>query len=103
ALAAGGGSLVGRVQRLVAPAQVGPCQRWLAGLVVAALALAIGGGAGLASRTERFEARTHLPPSVVGADAGRTAPDTVLRYPGPVRSLAERWDWASAQAQQLGA
>src|SRR5439155_437541 len=75
ALAAGGGSLVGRIQRLVVPAQVETFPRWIAGLVVAALALAIGGGTGLASRTERFEARTHLSPSVVGADAGQTAPD----------------------------
>ena len=44
ALAAGGGSLIGRVQRLMVPAQVETFPRWMAGLVVAALVVTIGAG-----------------------------------------------------------
>jgi beta-lactamase regulating signal transducer with metallopeptidase domain/HEAT repeat protein len=47
ALAASGGSLTGRIRRLVLPAQAEIFPHWIAGVAVA-LALAMGGGAGLA-------------------------------------------------------
>src|SRR6266566_1574413 len=102
ALAAGGGSLIGRVQRLMVPAQVETFPRWMAGLVVAALVVTIGGGTTLAARAEALDAGAQLSASDLAADATRTAPDTVLRYAGPARPLADRWDWASAQARRLG-
>ena len=103
ALAAGGGSLIGRVQRLMVPAQVETFPRWMAGLVVAALVVTIGAGTTLAARTEAVDAGAELSASDLAVDATRTAPDTVLRYAGPARPLADRWDWASAQARRLGA
>ena len=33
---------------------------------------------------------------------GTMARDTVLRHPDPTRPLSERWEWARAQARQLG-
>src|SRR6266516_488289 len=102
ALAAGRGSLIGRVQRLMVPAQVETFPRWMAGLVVAALAVTIGAGTTVAARTEALDAGAQLSASALAADATRTAPDTVLRYAGPARPLADRWDWASAQARRLG-
>src|SRR6266704_3083089 len=88
ALAAGGGSLIGRVQRLMVPAQVETFPRWMAGLVVAALVVTIGGGTTLAARAEALDAGAQLSASDLAADATRTAPDTVLRYAGPARPLA---------------
>src|SRR5207237_519475 len=97
-----GGSLIGRVQRLMVPAQVETFPRWMAGLVVAALVVTIGGGTTLAARAEALDAGAQLSASDLAADATRTAPGTVLRYAGPARPLADRWDWASAQARRLG-
>src|SRR5207249_4514952 len=61
ALAAGGGSLIGRVQRLMVPAQVETFPRWMAGLVVAALVVTIGAGTTLAARTEAVDAGAEVP------------------------------------------
>ena len=52
ALAAGGGSLMGRIRRLVAPPEAEIFPRWIAGVVVVVtLVLVIGGGAGLGDAT----------------------------------------------------
>lgn len=103
ALAAGGGSLIGRVQRLVVPAQVETFPRWVAGLVVVALAATIAAGTGVTERAEALHAVSPLSPGSLAVDATRTGPDTVLRYAGPAQTLAARWDWASIQARRLGA
>lgn len=49
AMGAGGGSLLGRIRRLVAPATPELFPRWSAGLAAVTLALSIGGGAGFAA------------------------------------------------------
>jgi HEAT repeat protein/beta-lactamase regulating signal transducer with metallopeptidase domain len=77
ALAAGGGSLMGRIRRLVAPPEAEIFPRWLAGVVVAAtLVLAIGGGAGLGGATVVPRPQAALPASPRSAPLGSA--DTIM-------------------------
>jgi len=93
ALAAAGGSLIGRVRRLVAPPPVEILPRWTAGVLAASLVLAAGG-----SRLLRAGAT----PLGRASDAAATAPARVLRYPDPAHPLARRWDWALGRGARLG-
>ncbi len=97
ALAATGGSLLHRVQRLIVPtaARTEYFPRWAAGIAgVMAVTLAL-----LATGSDRVSGA----PAAAGAsDTTRMAPDTVLRHPDPSQPLAQRWEWARAQAQRLG-
>ena len=101
ALTAAGGSLMDRVRRLVTPAPAEILPRWTAGVIAVTLVVAIGGGSRLV-RASGESAAADRPSAFVAPDGARTAPDTVLRHPAPARPLAERWDWARHQAQQLG-
>src|SRR6266702_5213932 len=101
ALTAAGGSLMDRVRRLVTPAPAEILPRWTAGVIAVTLVVAIGGGSRLV-RASGESAGADRPSAFVAPDGARTAPDTVLRHPAPARPLAERWDWARHQAQQLG-
>ena len=98
----GGSSLLHRVRRLVAPETVGRdlFPRWSAGLsAVVAVTVAL-----LAAGSDRLagEPAELAPEQTAAADTTRTAPDTVLRHPDASQPLAQRWDWARAQARQLG-
>lgn len=98
AMAATGGSLLHRVQRLLAPAttRAEHFPRWPAGIAgVFAVTVAL-----LAGGRDRMAGAS--PTQSVAADTARTAPDTVLRAPDPAQPLSQRWDWARAQARQLG-
>jgi HEAT repeat protein/beta-lactamase regulating signal transducer with metallopeptidase domain len=99
AASGGGGSLLNRVRRLVAPdiggREVFP--RWSAGLsgvVAVTVALLAAGSDRLAGEPAGAQAAS--------ADTTRATPDTVLRHPDAAQPLAQRWDWARAQARQLG-
>jgi HEAT repeat protein len=72
AMAAGGGSLLSRIRRLVAPSPSENFPRWIAGLTAVALALTIGGGAGLA-----------------GASAAEQQPGAARVAPNPPRSSTD--------------
>ena len=93
ALSAAGGSLMGRVQRLVAPPPVEIFPRWTAGMMAVSLVLAAGG-----SRLLRTGATPPRHPS----DGAGTAPASVLRYPDPAQPLARRWDWALERGARMG-
>src|SRR6266566_1532811 len=93
ALTAAGGSLMGRVRRLVAPPPVEIFPRWTAGVLAASLVLAAGG-----SRLLRAGAT----PLGLPSDGASTAPASVLRYPGPAQPLAHRWDWALERGARMG-
>jgi beta-lactamase regulating signal transducer with metallopeptidase domain/HEAT repeat protein len=99
AFAATGGSLMKRIQRLVAPAKAEIFPRWAAGLVAATLVLAVG-GVGLTGATAGPNQSGGGVAPLVPSDATGAAPDTVLRHPDPTRPLAERWEWARAQARR---
>jgi beta-lactamase regulating signal transducer with metallopeptidase domain/HEAT repeat protein len=101
ALAASGGSLMKRIQRLVAPAQAEIFPRWAAGVVAVTLVLAVGGGVGLTGATAGPSQSGSVFSGLVPSDAADAAPDTVLRHPDPTRPFAERWEWARAQARRL--
>lgn len=91
ALGAGGGSLVARVRRLVAPvshAETAP--RWAAGAIAVVAALAVGGASGVPAAVAEIGAEP------LTEQAGQ-APDTVLKHPNPAAALAARWDWAQAE------
>ncbi len=75
ALAAGGGSLMGRIRRLVAPPEAEIFPRWIAGVVVVVtLVLAIGGGAGLGGATVVPRPQAVLPASPDAARRGSADP-----------------------------
>jgi HEAT repeat protein len=93
ALTAAGGSLMGRVRRLVAPPPVEIFPRWTAGVLAASLVLAAGG-----SRLLRAGATPLGHP----ADGASTAPASVLRHPDPTQPLAQRWDWALERGARMG-
>ena len=93
ALSAGGGSLMGRVQRLVAPPPVEIFPRWTAGMMAVSLVLAAGGFRLL---------RTGATPPRHPSDGAGTAPASVLRYPDPAQPLARRWDWALERGARMG-
>lgn len=100
ALAASGGSLVHRVQRLITPETAGHevFPRWSAGLA-AALAVTV---ALLAAGSDRMAGEPAEPETQTAtADTTRMAPDTVLRHPDASQPLTQRWDWARTQARQL--
>src|SRR5437660_2273197 len=90
ALSAAGGSLMGRVRRLVAPPPMETFPRWTAGVMAASLVLAAGG-----SRLLRSGATP-------ASDAASTAPASVVRYPDPAQRLAQRWDWALERGARMG-
>src|SRR5436309_14280923 len=83
ALSAAGGSLMGRVRRLVAPPPLEIFPRWTAGVLAASLVLAAGG-----SRLLRAGAT----PLGLPSDGASTAPASVLRYRDPAQAPAQRWD-----------
>ena len=91
-----GGSLLTRVRRLILPATARReyFPRWAAG-IAGMLAVTIGL---LTAGSQRLAGE---PATDVAADTTRAAPDTVLRHPDPSQPLAQRWDWARAQARQL--
>lgn len=93
----GGGSLVHRIRRLVAPATAHTefFPRWAAGVVAVTVALVSAGGARLAGAPAPTDRGAP-------ADTSRTAPDTVVRHPDATQPLAQRWDWARAEARKLG-
>jgi beta-lactamase regulating signal transducer with metallopeptidase domain/HEAT repeat protein len=93
ALSAAGGSLMGRVRRLVAPPPVEVLPRWTAGVLAASLVLAAGGSRLL---------RTGATPLPRPSDGASTAPASVLRYPDPAQPLAQRWDWALGRGARMG-
>jgi HEAT repeat protein/beta-lactamase regulating signal transducer with metallopeptidase domain len=93
-----GGSLLHRVQRLLVPSNIRAehFPRWPAGIVgVFAVSIAL-----LASGRDRVVEASPTPRFT--ADTTRMAPDTVVRVPDASQPLAQRWDWARAQARQLG-
>src|ERR1041384_3523768 len=93
-----GGSLLHRVQRLLVPSNIRAehFPRWPAGIVgVFAVSIAL-----LASGRDRVVEASPTPRFT--ADTTRMAPDTVVRAPDASQPLAQRWDWARAQARQLG-
>ena len=92
ALSAAGGSLMGRVRRLVAPPPLEIFPRWTAGVLAASLVLAAGG-----SRLLRAGATPLRQPS----DGASTAPASVLRYSEPAELLARRWDWALERGARM--
>ena len=96
ALAATGGSLLTRVRRLIrpTPARTEYFPRWAAG-IAGMLAVTVGL---LTTGSDRLAGE---PARDQPADTTRTAPDTVLRHPDASQPLAQRWDWARAQARQL--
>ena len=91
-----GGSLLTRVRRLILPATARTeyFPRWAAG-IAGMLAVTVGL---LTTGSRRLAGE---PATDVVADTTRAAPDTVLRHPDPSQPLAQRWDWARAQARQL--
>ena len=94
----GGGSLLHRVKRLLVPSSIRLeyFPRWSAGLAgVMAVTVAL-----LATGRDRVAAASAI--QTIAADTTRMTPDTVLRAPDPAQTLAQRWDWARAQARQLG-
>src|SRR5256885_1205164 len=93
ALTAAGGSLMGRVRRLVAPPPLEIFPRWTAGVLAASLVLAASGSHLL---------RTGATPPGHPADGASTAPASVLRYPDPAQPLAQRWDWALGRGVRMG-
>jgi HEAT repeat protein/beta-lactamase regulating signal transducer with metallopeptidase domain len=112
AAAATGGVLVRRIRRLLSPApshnDEGP--RWLAGVVVVALVVAVGGGATLskaAPASEALKTGTNVDlvaPQVQASQAksrrtGPAEPDTVIRHPGS-GPLGERVSWAYETARR---
>lgn len=99
ALGAGGGSLVTRVRRLVAPAishsETAP--RWAGAAIAVVAALAVGGASGVPAAVAE---------SATGAGLEQQAaqrPDTVLKHPDPQTALTARWEWAEREAARLGA
>jgi beta-lactamase regulating signal transducer with metallopeptidase domain len=99
ALAATGGSLLQRVQRLIVPpaARREFFPRWsagLAGVVAVTVALMAAGSDRLSGEPAELQ--------TIAADTARTAPDTALRHPDPSQPLAQRVEWARTQARQLG-
>src|SRR5881392_4109170 len=93
ALSAAGGSLMGRVRRLVAPPPLEIFPRWTAGVLAASLVLAASGSRLL---------RTGATPPGHPADGASTAPASVLRYADPAQPLARRWDWALERGVRMG-
>ncbi|HEY7192685.1 MAG TPA: HEAT repeat domain-containing protein [Gemmatimonadales bacterium] len=97
ALAATGGSLLHRVQRLLVPSSIRPeyFPRWSAGIAgILAVTVVL-----LATGSDRIAEASATP--TLSADTTRTAPDTVVRAPDPSQSLAQRWEWARTEARQL--
>ena len=93
-----GGSLLTRVRRLILPATARSefLPRWAAGVAgVVAVTIAL-----LATGGDRVAAA--IADAAVQSDTTRLSPDTVLVHPDPAQPLAQRWDWARAQARQLG-
>ena len=114
AAATGGGVLLTRIRRLLTPTpshnDEGP--RWLAGAVVVALVVAVGGGATLSKATlasEELKTETHVDqhlgaPRVQMSQGksrrtGPAEPDTVIRHPGS-GPLGERISWAYETARR---
>src|SRR5207245_2644595 len=80
-----GGTLLGRVRRLVAPTPVEPVPRWMAGVVGATLLLGLGGGAAL-----------------VGANAA-AATDTLIAFAQTLDNPSAREEGVDAEAlESLG-
>jgi Zn-dependent protease with chaperone function len=71
ALAANGGLFVGRIRRLLSPAQPEIFPRWIAGVAVA-LVLAMGSGAGLAGATGATREAAARPSSGIAQDSNPT-------------------------------
>ena len=93
-----GGSLLTRVRRLILPgaARAEFFPRWAAGVAgVVAVTIAL-----LATGGDRVAAA--IADAAAPRDTTRLSPDTVLVHPDPAQPLAQRWDWARAQARQLG-
>jgi HEAT repeat protein/beta-lactamase regulating signal transducer with metallopeptidase domain len=94
AAAASGGSLLERVQRLLAPAlpHADATPRWQAGAIALSAALPLG-------------VPTFSAPSAESFDAGPTTQvsDTVIIHPDPGQPLADRWTWAAERARAIGA
>lgn len=97
--AATGGDLLSRVRRLVAPpvshAETFP--RWVAALVGVAAVVVLGGGTGLAAKSNPAAASFEEPAVQVPMFSRRNAPvsaDTVIKHPDPSAPLAQRWQWA---------
>ena len=102
ALAASGGSLLHRVQRLVLP---GSTRReisapWIAGVIAVTVALLGAGGARVAASAPSLNSPITLAEGQ-RADTTRTKPDTVIQHPDPSRPLTQRWEWAHTQARRL--
>jgi beta-lactamase regulating signal transducer with metallopeptidase domain/HEAT repeat protein len=102
ALAANGGSLLHRVQRLVFP---GSTRReisapWIAGVIAVTVALLGAGGARVAASAPSLESPVTLAEGQRG-DPTRTATDTVIQHPDPSRPLTQRWEWGHTQARRL--
>lgn len=100
AMAASGGSLAQRIERLVAPslARAEFFPRWSAGVVALTVVLAIGGG----SRLSGAPAGRPEPSPRFASDSGGVAPDTVLKAPDATKPLADRWEWARSAAAAAG-
>jgi beta-lactamase regulating signal transducer with metallopeptidase domain len=109
AVAATGGNLLQRVRRLVTPRSLhgGDGSRWLAGVLVLATILLVGGGARLlranaadtTSSDAPNEIRTVEPPPGIQLSQASARPDTVILYSGN-EALGSRWSWAHATARQ---
>ena len=102
ALAASGGSLLHRVQRLVLP---GSTRReisapWIAGVIAVIVALLGAGGARVAASAPARSSAITLAEGQ-RAHTTPTARDTVIKHPDPTRPLAQRWEWAHTQARRL--
>jgi len=96
AAAGSGGSLLTRVRRLILPgaARAEFFPRWAAGVAgVVAVTIAL-----LATGGDRVAAA--IADAAAPSDTTRLSPDTVLVHPDPAQPLAQRWDWARAQARQ---
>jgi beta-lactamase regulating signal transducer with metallopeptidase domain/HEAT repeat protein len=106
AVAATGGSLKRRIQRMLrgehSHLELGP--RWYAGVVTVALAVVTAGGVA-EERVNLIEERADLTEeaetAVALSDTINTRPAEVVRYSGS-GDLESRWSWAQSQARQRG-
>lgn len=108
AVAATGGNLVHRVRRLLTPSALhgGEGSRWLAGVLVLAAVLLVGGGTRVLRASTGVSGPSDAPNGVRGVAAPAVQlsptsarPDTVILYSGS-EALDARWRWAHNIAQQ---
>jgi bla regulator protein blaR1 len=106
AVAAGGGSLLSRIRRILAAPTAEIFPRWIAGLAAATLALTIGGGAGLAGATagipEPTVQRASGVPASFARHASHSSTDSLIARVRSLRDAERRREAVKRLGKQGG-